>query len=114
VTGKDLSKTIKSETTVDLSKTTKFHARFNLSKIINFETTVHLLFPKYGRNCRQHCRHFSNTRLHVCQVVRCPQYRKSITSTLTRVLRYDEAHFPWIVYLANTSISCAFSKSRLT
>lgn len=89
MTGKDLSKTIKFEATFDSSKTTKFHTTVDLSKIINFETTVHLLFPKYGRNCRQHCRHFANTRLHVCQVVRSPQYRKSITSTFTGILRYN-------------------------
>ena len=82
MTGKDLSITIKFEATVDLSKTTKFHKRVDLCKTIHLETTVHLLFPKYGRNFRQHC-HFANTRLHVCQVVRCPQYRKRITSTLT-------------------------------
>ena len=111
MTGKDLYKTIKFEATVDLSKTTKSHARVNLSKIINFETTVHLLFPKYGRNWRQHCRHFANTRLHVCQVVRCPQYRKSITSTFTCVLRYNEAHFPRIVYLQIRQLVAHFPRA---
>ena len=82
MTGKDLPKTMKFEATADLSKTTKFHTRVNLSRIINFETTFHL-FPKFGRNCRQHCRQFANAGLHVCQVVRCPKYHKSITSTLT-------------------------------